>query len=69
MNTVQLQGLGQQSRHTMITLMEFRLRKNRGYLIFWQVFIILDLHNLGIHLFGMSRKLLTSWQLEIHQVN
>ena len=69
MNTVQLQGLGQQSRHTMIPLMEFQLRKNRGYLLFWQVFIILDLHNLGIHLFGMSRKLLTSWQLEIPQVN
>ena len=50
-------------RHTMIPLMEFQLRKNRGYLLFWQVFIILDLHNLGTHLFGMSRKLLTSSQL------
>ena len=63
MNTVQLQGLGQQSRLTMIPLMQFRLGKNRGYPLFWQVFKLLDIYNLGIHLVGMSRNLLTSAQL------
>ena len=63
MNTVQLQGLGQQSRLTMIPLMEFRLGKNRGYPLFWRVFKLLDLYNLAIHLVGMSRNLLNSSQL------
>ena len=60
MYTVKLQGLGQQSRHTMTPLMEFQLGKNGGCLLFWQVFIILDLYNLDTHLFEMSRKSLTS---------
>ena len=55
-------GLGKQSRHTMISLMELQLGKNRGIPLFWQVFLILELHNLGTHLFGMSRKILTSSQ-------
>ena len=63
MDTVQLQGLSQQSRHNMIPLMEFQLGKNHGYPLFWQVFIILDLYNLDTHLFGMPRELLTSSQL------
>ena len=56
-------GLGQQSQHTMILLMKFQLGKNCGHPLFWQVFIILGLHTLGTHLFGMSGKLLTSSQL------
>ena len=44
-------------------LLEFQLGKNRWYPLFWQVFIILDLQKLGTHLFGMSRKLLSSSQL------
>ena len=30
-------GLGKQSRHTMISLMELQLGKNRGIPLFWQV--------------------------------
>ena len=58
MNTVGFQGLGQKSRHTMIPLMEFQLGNNRRYPLFWQVLIMLDLHNLGTHLFWDVKKVI-----------